>query len=94
MKLKKMVVCITKKDIRNFLKLQDKLNISDILSNIEFTMSNEDMQKLMQDLLAGYEDYIQNNPEADINKVGEQLLEYLQSKEVSELLNKKNSRDY
>ena len=65
------------------------LNISDILSNIEFTMSNEDMQKLMQDLLAGYEDYIQNNPEADINKVGEQLLEYLQSKEVSELLNKK-----
>ena len=70
------------------------LNISDILSNIEFTMSNEDMQKLMQDLLAGYEDYIQNNPEADINKVGEQLLEYLQSKEVSELLNKKNSRDY
>ena len=26
MKLKKMVVCITKKDIRNFLKLQDKIN--------------------------------------------------------------------
>ena len=33
MKLKKMVVCITKKDIRNFLKLQDKLNISDIFIN-------------------------------------------------------------
>ena len=37
----------------------------------------------------GYEDYIKNNPEADLNKVGEQLSEYLKSKEVSELLNKK-----
>ena len=33
MRLKKMVVCITKKDIRNFLKLQDKINISDIFIN-------------------------------------------------------------
>ena len=33
MKLKKMIVCITKNDIRSFLKLQDKLNISDIFIN-------------------------------------------------------------
>ena len=33
MKLKKMIICITKKDIRNFLKLQDKINISDIFIN-------------------------------------------------------------
>lgn len=33
MKLKKMIVCITKNDIRNFLKLQDKINISDIFIN-------------------------------------------------------------
>ena len=33
MRLKKMVVCITKKDIRNFLKLQNKINISDIFIN-------------------------------------------------------------
>ena len=33
MRLKKMVVCITKKDIRNFLKLQYKINISDIFIN-------------------------------------------------------------
>ena len=33
MKLKKMIVCITKKDIRNFLKLQNKINISDIFIN-------------------------------------------------------------
>lgn len=33
MKLKKMIVCITKSDIRNFLKLQNKINISDIFIN-------------------------------------------------------------
>lgn len=65
------------------------LNISEILSNIEFTMSSADIQALMQDLLNGYEDYIQKNPEADMSKVGQQLSDYLQSKEVSELLNQK-----
>lgn len=33
MKLKKMIVCITKSDIRNFFKLQNKINISDIFIN-------------------------------------------------------------
>ena len=33
MKLKKMIVCITKSDIRNFLNLQNKINISDIFIN-------------------------------------------------------------
>ena len=65
------------------------LNISDILSNIEFTMSSDDIQKLMSDLLTGYEEYVQKNPEANIGQVGKQLSEYLQSKEVNELLNKK-----
>lgn len=65
------------------------LNISDILSNIKFTMSSDDIRKLMNDLLAGYEKYIQKNPEANIGQIGEQLSEYLQSKEVNELINKK-----
>lgn len=65
------------------------LNISEILSKIEFSMSSDDIKKLMSDLLAGYEKYIQKNPEANIGKVAEQLSEYLQSKAVNELLNKK-----
>lgn len=65
------------------------LDINDIISNIKFSMSSEDIQKLMSDLLDGYETYIQKNPEADISQVGKQLSDYLQSKEVSELLNKK-----
>ena len=65
------------------------LDLNDILSNIQFSMTSDDMKKLMADLLKGYETYIQNNPEANIGEVGKQLSEYLQSKEVSELLNKK-----
>ena len=38
MKLKKMIVCITKGDIRNFLKLQNKINISDIFINDDFRL--------------------------------------------------------
>ena len=65
------------------------LDLNDILSNIKFSMTSDDMRNLMADLLKGYETYIQNNPEANIVEVGKQLSEYLQSKEVSELLNKK-----
>ena len=65
------------------------LDINDILSNIEFSLTADDMKNLMDELLKGYETYIQNNPEANVGEVGKQLSEYLQTKEVSELLNKK-----
>ena len=65
------------------------LDLNDILSNIKFSMTADDMKNLMDDLLKGYETYIQDYPEANLGEVGKQLTEYLQSKEVSELLNKK-----
>lgn len=65
------------------------LDLNDILSNIKFSMTADDMKNLMDELLKGYETYIQNHPEANVGEVGKQLSEYLQSKEVSELLNKK-----
>ncbi len=65
------------------------LDINDILSNIEFSLSSEDIQKVIADLLNGYEEYVKNKPEANIGQIGEQLSAYLQSKEVSEYLNKK-----
>ena len=65
------------------------LNIEDILNNIKFTVTSDDLQKVMNDIIKGYETYIQNNPKADINQISKQLLEYLQSKEVSDLINKK-----
>src|SRR5699024_5576640 len=54
-----------------------------------FSLTADDMKNLMDELLKGYETYIQNHPEANVGEVGKQLTEYLQSKEVSELLNKK-----
>ena len=65
------------------------LDIDEVINNIEFSVSSEDIQKLMSDILNGYKAYIQNNPEANINQISKQLSEYLQSKEAGELLNKK-----
>ena len=65
------------------------LDINDILSNINFSMSNNDIQKLMTDLLKGYQEYVKEASGADISVIGEQLSEYLKSKEVTELINKK-----
>ena len=64
------------------------LDLNDVLSKLKFTISSEDVQKIIQDLLNGYEDYISKNPEADVAQVAKQLSEYLQSKEASEILNK------
>ena len=65
------------------------LDIDEVINNIEFSVSSEDIQKLMSDILNGYKAYIQNNPEANINQISKQLSEYLQSKEAGELLNEK-----
>ena len=65
------------------------ININDILSNIKFSMSSEDIKEILNDFLKGYESYIQENSEVDFSKIGEQLSDYLQSKEVNDLLNKK-----
>ena len=65
------------------------LDINDILNNIEFSMSSDDIQKIINDFLNGYEKYIQNKPNANISQIGKQLSEYLHSKEVNELINKK-----
>ena len=65
------------------------LNINDILSKIQFSMSQEDIKNIIIDLVKGYEEYIQNKPDANINEISKQLTEYLQLKEVNELINKK-----
>lgn len=52
-------------------------------------MSSDDIQKIINDLLNGYESYIQQNPEANLSQISKQLSDYLQSKEANELLNEK-----
>lgn len=65
------------------------IKINDILSKIKFSMSEEDMKNIIVDLIKGYEEYIKNKPEGNINEISKQLTEYLQSKEVNELINRK-----
>ena len=65
------------------------LDINDVISNIQFSMSSDDIQKIMNDLINDYETYIQENSETDLSQISNQLSDYLQSKEASELLNKK-----
>ena len=65
------------------------IDINDILSNIKFTMSSEDIKGILNDFLKGYELYMQENSEVDFSQIGKQLSDYLQSKEANDLLNKK-----
>lgn len=65
------------------------LDINDILNNIKFSMTSEDITNIIIDFINGYEEYIQNKPEVNISQISKQLTEYLQSKEVNELINKK-----
>ena len=64
------------------------LDLNTVLSQINFLLSENEIQTLLKDLLGGYEDYIKNHPEADLNQIGKNLTQYLQSKEASELLKK------
>lgn len=65
-----------------------ELDLNKLLSEIEFSIPKESIQKLINEILKGYEAYLKNNPEANLNQLSKGLAEYLQSKEVSELIKK------
>ena len=65
------------------------LSIEDVIDNLKFSMSSEDVQKIMTDLLNGYETYVKDNKGANLSDISKQLSDYLQSKEATDLLSKK-----
>ncbi len=65
-----------------------ELNLTDILEQINFSLSEQDMQKIINNVFEGYKDYIKKNPNINISEVNKGLSDYLQSKEASDLLNK------
>ena len=65
------------------------LSIEDVIDNLKFSMSSEDVRKIMTDLLNGYETYVKDNKGANLSDISKQLSDYLQSKEATDLLNKK-----
>lgn len=64
------------------------LDLEEVLTQIEFSISEKDVTTLVTELFEGYEDYIKKHPESNINKANDQIMQYLQSKEAMELLQK------
>ena len=64
-----------------------ELDINDIMSKLEFSISNDEMKDLMTEIMQGYNDYIDKyHPDANLNNISEKLLEYINSKEAQELI--------
>ncbi len=64
------------------------LDVNEVLKNVKFSFSHEDIERLTKEILKGYEAYLQKNMKIDLNQMNKQLTEYLSSKEAGELLKK------
>ena len=63
------------------------LDINDIMSQLEFSISNDEMKDLMNEIMQGYNIYLNKyHPDANLNQISEKLLEYINSKETQELI--------
>ena len=68
------------------------LSMSDIMDSIEITASQDDISRMVSGLLAGYQEYAAQNPQADYSRLGEYFLQYLQTPEAQQILSD-NIRD-
>lgn len=57
------------------------LNLGDIMSDFDVTISKEDMSALFTELMNGYKDYVEKNPQADMSGLGESFMKYLTSEQ-------------
>ena len=62
------------------------LSMSDIMDSIEITASQDDISQMVSGLLAGYQEYAAQNPQADYSRLGEYFLQYLQTPEAQQIL--------
>ena len=68
------------------------LSMGDIMDSIEITASQDDISRMVSGLLAGYQEYAAQNPQADYSRLGEYFLRYLQTPEAQQILSD-NIRD-
>ena len=68
------------------------LSMGDIMDSIEITASQDDISRMVSGLLAGYQEYAAQNPQADYSRLGEYFLQYLQTPEAQQILSD-NIRD-
>ena len=62
------------------------INISDVMSQLNVTVSTEYIDDLVQNVLDGYAQYAQENPQADYSKLNEYFMAYLQTDSAQSLL--------
>lgn len=63
-------------------------NMNEILKQINFSISSEQMENIATDILNGYFESIKDNPQADITRLGEGISAYLTSDEVASAMMK------
>lgn len=64
-------------------------NITEIIqSSGTVTVSNEQLQQLVREVMAGYKQYAASNGYTDINRFDEYLIEYLQTAQAQEILSR------
>ena len=65
------------------------LDLNDVISKLDFSLSNDDMKIMMNELVKGYNEYLNKyHPEANLENISEKLTEYINSKEAQELIKK------
>lgn len=62
------------------------MNMDDILQNVEINISEQAMQQMVTGLLKGYEEYAALHPEADITKLFDSFLKYLETDSARQIL--------
>ena len=62
------------------------LDITDIISQLNIKLTQEQTDILIQDLINGYSNYVTTHPEADFRQFDKQFQQYLQSTDVSQQL--------
>ena len=73
-------------DMQIDLPAMEGLNLEEVLGNIELSVSAENFGEIFDGLLAGYQEYATENPQADYSHLGENFLEYLRSDGAKEIL--------
>lgn len=81
-------------DFRGYLQTDEakqilSRNITEIIqSSGTVTVSNEQLQQLVREVMAGYQQYAASNGYTDINRFDEYLIEYLQTAQAQEILSR------
>ena len=73
-------------DIAAELPDMPELDMGQLLGQLDLTISAEGVQQLAAALLAGYNDYAAEHPEADYSRLNEYFLAYLQTPEAQQIL--------